>query len=70
MVSHRIEMVVPVPSLSGIKDRNVAEYGTESSCVGHLQNVQENLLMVEATITVLKLTQVGGLRILRRSGEY
>ena len=32
--------------------------------------VQENLLRVKLQETVLKLTQVGGLSILRRSGEY
>lgn len=44
--------------------------GLMSCCEGHLKNVQEKLLRVETMITVLKLTQVGGLRILRRSGEY
>lgn len=44
--------------------------GLMSCYEGHLKNVQEKLLRVETVITVLKLTQVGGLRILRRSGEY
>ena len=36
----------------------------------HRKDIQEKLIRVEAHITVLKLTQVGGLSILRRSGEY
>ena len=39
-------------------------------CSGsHPKGVQEKLLRVEATVTVLKLTQVGETRSLRRSGE-
>ena len=36
----------------------------------HPEDVQENLLSVEALATVLKLTQVGETRSLRRSGEH
>ena len=36
----------------------------------HRKDVQEKLIRVETRVTVLKLTQVGGLSILRRSGEY
>ena len=35
----------------------------------YLHRSQEKLLRVEATVTVLKLTQVGGASSLRRSGE-
>ena len=35
----------------------------------HLKHVQEKLLRVEASVTVLKLTQVGETSSLRRSGE-
>jgi hypothetical protein len=35
-----------------------------------LKRVQEKLLRVEALVTVLKLTQVGETRSLRRSGEH
>jgi hypothetical protein len=36
----------------------------------HPKDVQEKLLRVEALVTVLKLTQVGETRSLRRSGEH
>jgi hypothetical protein len=35
----------------------------------HRQDIQENLLKVEARLTVLKPTQVGETSSLRRSGE-
>src|SRR5215475_5364131 len=36
----------------------------------HQRDVQEKLLRVETQVTVLKLTQVGETRSLRRSGEH
>ena len=36
----------------------------------HLKDVQEKLLRVDGIVTVLKLTQVGGTRSPRRSGEH
>ena len=38
--------------------------------VSYWKDIQENLLKVEAIVTVLKLTQVGESRRLRRSGEH
>ena len=70
MVSHRIEMVVYWRILSGLNDRVMVKHVTMPCCKSYLKNVQEKFLRVETAITVLKLTQVGGLSILRRSGEY
>ena len=55
--------------------RQIRQAPAKTESRGHLRSrsewkdVQEKLLSVKARLTVLKLTQVGKKRILRRSGE-
>ena len=56
----------PVDAVLEAKRRDRERLSSRS----HLKHVQENLLRVEELATVLKLTQVGETRSLRRSGEH
>ncbi len=59
-----------------VRDRKIRPHkpkeGTDCDlCSGsHPKGVQEKLLRVEALVTVLKLTQVGETRSLKRSGKH
>ena len=70
MVSGRLEVPVADVQRSGRKSATISE-GTRVHIRSrsHLKDNQEKPLRVTSSATVLKLTQVGEMSILRRSGE-
>ena len=69
-VRGRLEMSLDATEICRSQTRGIVSrlWTNTVRCMSHRMIVQENLL--GGYVTVLKLTQVGEMRILRRSGEH